>query len=195
MGADPMCGKLNAGKRPVNEVVVASLDGSLANAFVKLQGAFPATPVPTQPIVVDQRGCFYVPRVIGARVGQTLEVKNSDALFHNVHSNSAKANSFNVGQPKAGMVHRFTLKDEEMLGLKCDVHRWMTAYVGVVAHPYFSVSDTAGMFEIAGVPAGTYTIQAWHERYGPLTQKVRVTAGGTAKVDFSYAGTEKASSP
>ena len=194
MGMDPMCSKINAGKRPVDEVVVVtSAAGGLGNVFVKLVGSFPAMPVPAQPVVIDQRGCFYVPRMIGARVGQVLRIKNSDNLLHNVHSLTAKSNAFNVGQPMAGMQYDFRLKDEEMLHVKCDVHRWMTAFVGVVNHPYFAVSDMTGAFEIDNVPAGTYTIQAWHERYGPVKQTVRVTAGGTATVQFNYTGAEQPS--
>ena len=85
MGMDPMCAKLNAGKRPVQEIVAATADGSLANVFVSLQGSFPASPVPAEPVTIDQRACMYVPRVVGARVGQTLQVRNSDEVLHNVH--------------------------------------------------------------------------------------------------------------
>jgi plastocyanin len=190
MGMDPMCSKINAGKRVIQETVLAALDGSLANVFVKLEGSFPQTPAPTEPVKLDQQGCVYLPRVVGARVGQTLQVHNSDELMHNVHSLSAKSNSFNVSEPKAGMMQQFKMKDEEMLQIKCDVHSWMTAYVGIVSHPYFAVSNTAGTFEIANVPAGTHKIQAWHERYGPVTQTVQVKAGATTTVDFMYSGTE-----
>jgi plastocyanin len=191
MGMDPMCSKINAGKRVVQETVLAAADGSLANVFVKLEGSFPQTPVPTEPVKLDQQGCVYLPRVVGSRVGQTLQVHNSDELMHNVHSLSAKSNSFNVSEPKAGMMQQFKMKDEEMLQIKCDVHSWMTAYVGIVSHPYFAVSNTAGTFEIANVPAGTHKIQAWHERYGPVTQTVQVKAGATTTVDFMYSGTEE----
>jgi hypothetical protein len=141
-------------------------------------------------VKLDQQGCVYLPRVVGARVGQPLQVHNSDELMHNVHSLSAKSNTFNVSEPKAGMMQQFKMKDEEMLQIKCDVHSWMTAYVGIVSHPYFAVSNTAGTFEIANVPAGTHKIQAWHERYGPVTQTVQVKAGATTTVDFMYSGTE-----
>ena len=191
MGMDPMCAKINAGKRIIQENVVASLDGSLANVFVKVQGTFPQTPAPTEPVTIDQRGCVYGPRMVGARVGQTLQIRNSDELPHNVHGLSAHNNGFNVSEPKAGMVQQFRMKDEEMLRLKCDVHSWMTAYIGIVSHPYFAVSSEAGTFEIRNVPAGVHTIQAWHERYGALTQPVRVKAGATTTVDFTYTGAEK----
>jgi hypothetical protein len=134
MGMDPMCAKLNAGKRTVQETVEASADGSLANVFVRLQGSFPPLPVPAEPVVIDQRACIYVPRVVGARVGQILQVRNSDNLLHNVHGLSARGNGFNVGQPKAGIVQQIRLKEEEiMLPVTSDVHRWMTAFVGVVS--------------------------------------------------------------
>ena len=193
MGKDPMCNKINAGKRVIQETVVASADGGLANVFVHLQGSFPQTPVPTTPVTIDQHGCIYGPRVVGARVGQMLQIRNSDPLLHNVHGTSVRDNGFNIGQPLAGMANQFRLKDEEiMLRLKCDVHSWMTAFVGVVSHPYFAVSHDAGIFEIDNVPVGTYTIQAWHEQYGSLMQTVRVKAGAPTTVDFSYTGSEKA---
>jgi hypothetical protein len=191
MGMDPMCARINAGKRVIQESVLSSADGSLGNVFVKLNGSFPATPVPPAPVVIDQRGCMYSPRVMGARVGQMLQVKNSDDLLHNVHGLSAGANSFNVSEPKAGMVQQFPLKAEEtMLHVKCDVHSWMTTWVGVVKHPYFAVSDPSGTFEIAQVPAGTYQIQTWQERYGVLTQMVKVRPGAITSIEFAYTGSE-----
>jgi plastocyanin len=160
--------------------------------FVRLQGTFPPTPVPTEPVTIDQRGCVYVPRMMGARVGQTLQVRNDDEILHNVHSLSVKSNTFNVSEPKAGMVQQFKMKDEEvMLRIKCDIHSWMTSYVGVVSNPYFAVSNKAGTFEIANVPPGTYTIVAWQERYGPVMKTVTVRAGAVAAVDFAYTGKEK----
>src|SRR6516165_4889478 len=96
MGMDPMCAKMNAGKRVIQEYVAASLDGSLANVFVRLQGNFPQTPVPSQPVTIDQRSCIYTPRVVGLRVGQTLQFKNSDGFLHNVHGYSGKDNGFNI---------------------------------------------------------------------------------------------------
>jgi plastocyanin len=192
MGMDPMCAKINAGKQVIQPVVVTSDDGGLANVFVKLQGTFPQTPVPTDPVTLDQRGCMYAPRVVGVRVGQTLQVRNSDDFLHNVHGMSGAGNGFNVSEPKAGMVQQFPLKNEEtMLTLKCDVHRWMMAFVGVVSHPYFAVTGETGSFEIRNVPAGMQTIKTWHERYGELSQTVRVTGGGTATADFAYTGTER----
>ncbi len=187
MGTDPVCATLNAGKRPVQEVVTATSDGSLANVFVSLQGDFPPSPIPSEPVTIDQRACVYVPRVVGARVGQRIQFRNSDEVLHNVHGESARDNGFNISQPKAGLVQELSLKTPEvMLRVTCDVHRWMTSFVGVVSHPYFAVSGPAGTFTINNVPEGTYTVQAWHERFGTTMQTVRVAAGTTSTIDVTY---------
>jgi plastocyanin len=192
MGMDPKCSKMNGGKRVIQEYVVAAIDGSLANVFVRLKGNLPQTPVPAQPVVIDQKGCVYIPRVVGVRVGQTVQVKNSDDLLHNVDALSGKNNGFNIGQPRAGLVYEFKPKNEEvMLHLKCDVHNWMNAYIGIVTNPYFAVSNTMGAFQIDKVPPGTYTIEAWHERLGLVSKTVTVKAGAVATVDFTYASPEK----
>ena len=192
MRVDPACSKLTAGKLVVQEYVVAALDGSLANTFVRLQGTFPPTSVPAQPVVIDQSRCIYAPRVIGVRVGQSVQIKNSDPLLHNVEALSGKSNGFNIAQPRAGLVYEFRPKNEEvMLHLKCGIHSWMNAYLGIVSNPYFAVSDTKGTFQIDKVPAGTYAIEAWHERFGFVKKTISVKAGAVATIDFSYASPEK----
>jgi plastocyanin len=136
MTRDPMCARITAGKRVVQETVLAALDGSMANVFVHLTGSFPEAPVPTEPVTIDQRGCIYTPRVVGVRVGQVLQVRNSDNLLHNVHALSGRGQGFNVGQPLAGMVNKFPLKQETMLKLSCGVHvdagvsAWCTLFHG-----------------------------------------------------------------
>lgn len=193
MGADPLCSRANAGKRLTQDVVLRSADGGLANAFVDLQGTFPATAAPSAPVTIDQRGCIFVPRVVGIRIGQTLRVTNSDPVAHNVHSLSTKGNAFNVSQPKSGMVSTFQMKTADVLRIKCDLHAWMVTYVGVSPHPYFAVSAGDGSFRIADVPAGRHTIRVWHERYGRLTATVEVKTGATATAEFSYTGKEQPS--
>ena len=190
---DPMCAKVNTGKRPVHEFVLRSADGGLANAFVDLEGTFPKAPVSNKPATLDQRNCIYTPRVLGARAGEVLKVTNNDPLLHNVHSQSTQ-NPFNFSQPQTGMTRDVQLKGPDvMMRITCDVHSWMVAYVGVETHPYFAVSGADGSFQIAGVTPGPRTVRVWHERYGQLTQKVTVAAGKTVNVDFSYTGNEKPS--
>lgn len=187
MGMDPMCAAVNRGKQVVNEIYTVGDKNALGNVFVKVEGTFPATPVPPQPVEIDQKACIYIPRMIGARVGQTLLVKNSDNWLHNVHTDSAKRNAINQSTPLANMSVKLVLKDEEMLRVGCDVHRWMTAWVGVVSHPYFAVSDMkTGTFTIANVPAGRRSVTAWHESFGALTKSVDVKDGQTVTVDFVY---------
>lgn len=187
MGMDPMCAAVNRGKQVVNEIYAVGDGNTLGNVFVKVEGTFPATPVPSQPVEIDQSGCIYRPRVVGARVGQVLRVKNSDNWLHNVHSDSSKGSNINQSTPQAGMDVKLTLRGEEMLRLGCDVHRWMTAWVGVVSHPYFAVSEgKGGTFTIANVPAGPRTVTAWHEALGALTKAVEVKDGQTVTVDFVY---------
>ena len=112
---------------------------------------------------------------------------DADPILHNVHSISAKANDFNVSQPKAGMAYTTTLKNEEtMLRVKCDVHSWMTAYIGVVSHPYFAVSGSGGAFELHTVPPGTYTIEAVHEKLGRQTQSVTLGEKDAKEITFTF---------
>jgi plastocyanin len=180
--------------RITSDLVLRSADGGLANAFVDVQGKFPAGAAPTAPVTIDQKNCMFTPRVVGARVGQALKFTNSDPTAHNVHSLSSRGNAFNVSQPRAGMMSTFQLKSEDVvMRIKCDLHGRMVSYVGVAAHPYFAVSGADGAFRITGVPAGKYPIRVWHERYGRLTANVDVKAGQTATVDFSYKGTEQPS--
>ena len=187
MGVDPKCAQLNEGARVIQQVFAATIDNHLGNVFVRVIGSFPTTPVPKDPVVIDQRKCVYAPRVAGMRLGQTLQFRNDDQLLHNVHSSSAHENSFNVAQPIAGMVYSFTPKNEEvMVKIGCDVHRWMTAYVGVVTNPYFAVSGADGSFEIRNVPAGKYTLEAWHEQLGVITSAVIVKSGATAQAGLTY---------
>jgi len=189
--ADPMCVKAAAGRTLLQETVVSSPDGSLANVLVQLSGDFPEVPAPGEPVTIDQSACVYAPRVVGIQLGQPLRVKNGDPGLHNVHGESTGSDRFNVGQPVADMVNTFQLRNEGILRLRCDVHVWMVAYVGVVKHPYFAVTDATGTFTIRNVPPGVHTIQAWHERYGPLTSAVTLEPGGTASVEFTYSGSEK----
>jgi hypothetical protein len=188
MGMDPKCADMNRGRQVVQEQALVAADGSVANVFVRLEGTFPPTAVPRDPVVIGQKSCIYGPRVVGVRVGQRLELRNDDPLLHNVHSSSAAGNSFNVGQPAAGMVFAFTPKAPEiMVKLGCDVHRWMVAFVGVMSHPYFAVTDVKGQYRITKVPPGTYVIKTWHEQFGEASENVTVKAGVAAQTDISYA--------
>src|SRR5262245_52616590 len=190
-GADPRCNKLYVGKRPTAPTFVVGADGAFANVLVNMDGSFPKAAVPTAPVVLNQKDCMYAPRVLGARIGQTLQVTNEDPTDHNVHSLSKAGNDFNRTQLINGKPFDVTLKAGELLRITCDNHTWMTAYVGIFEHPYFSVSGSDGAFTIANVPVGKQTVKAWHEVMGTQMQMVDVQAGKTTTVDFTFMPTQK----
>lgn len=188
MAADPVCKKAHKGPVAGEEVVIND-NGTLANVMVYVTGGLKGkqtTPKDTK--VFDQIGCIYTPHVLTISTDQELEIRNSDQTLHNVHSLSKKNPSFNRAQPMKGMKMTQTFGKEETFKVKCEVHPWMGAYIGVFDHPYHAVTDTKGGFEIKGLPAGEYTIEAWHEKYGKQTGKVKVEASGSATLEFTYAG-------
>jgi len=189
MNADPVCIREAKGPQAQETYSVGSDGKSLANVFVYVKDGLGnyAYDTPTEPARIDQKECRYHPHVFGMRVGQPLEILNSDPTLHNIHA-MPKANSeFNNGQPIQGMkmTHTFD-KPEVMVPFKCDVHGWMNAYVGVLPHPYYAVTKDDGKFELANLPPGTYTIEAWHEKLGPQTQSVTIGQKETKEITFSF---------
>jgi plastocyanin len=175
-----------AGPNPQSDAVLIAGEGGLKNVFVYVKsGLDPAYSfeMPTSPAVLDQKGCIYTPRVIGVRAGQQLEVLNSDDTLHNVHALPMSNQEFNTS---AKQVSKTFTVPEVMVRFKCDVHPWMAAYVGVVAHPYFAVTDASGAFDIKGLPPGTYTLEAWHEVFGTRTATVTIDPKGSQTTTFSF---------
>ena len=187
MSSDPRC--MNPGAK--TEAVMVAGDGSLQNVFVYVKDGLGnlTFPVPTTPVVLDQKGCQYRPHVFGVQVGQPVEILNSDGTLHNIHALPMTNQEFNVGQPIQGLRHTHTFSTKEvMVPFKCDVHKWMNAYVGVLDHPFHAVTQPDGSFSLKGLPPGTYTVEAWHETLGTMTQSVTVGANETKDVAFSFAG-------
>jgi plastocyanin len=187
MGADPRCNRLYVGKRPLTQSFTVDASGNFADVLVSLDGSFPNTPVPATPVVLNQKDCQYAPHVLGARAGQTLQVKNLDATEHNIHAASTVGNEINTTQPIGGPVYDVKLKTAELLHVRCDNHTWMSSYIAIMDNPYFAVSGTDGTFTINNVPAGKQTVKAWHEVMGMQSQMVDVQAGKTITVDFTFA--------
>ena len=163
--------------------------GSLQNVFVYVKDGLGNLkfPVPETPIVLDQKDCVYRPHVFGIQVGQTLEIVNSDSTLHNIHAIPAHNREFNRGQSLQGMKHAHLFTSTEvMIPFRCNVHNWMTAYVGVLDHPFYAVSGADGTFELKGLPAGTYRIEAWHEKLGTQSQSVTVGRQDTRQISFSF---------
>lgn len=165
-------------------------DGKLANVFVTLKsGVDPARvpPVPDTPVELDQKGCMYLPRVVGVRVGQKLHVLNSDPTAHNVNLQAKrnKASNRSMGANQKPLEFVF---DQRELGIlaKCDIHPWMGAQIHVEEHPWFGISDSGGAVRLTGVPPGEYTVEARHEVYGTLTGKVTLEAGRAAHLSGTF---------
>ena len=189
MNADPVCIRENKEPQFQATYVVGSDGKSLGNVFVYVKDGLGnyVYDTPTEKATIDQKQCRYHPHVFGMRVNQPLEIINSDPTLHNIHAIPKNNSEFNTGQPIQGMkmTHKFD-KPEVMVPFKCDVHGWMNAYVGVVDHPYFATTGADGKFSLANVPPGTYTIEAWHEKLGAMTQSVTLAASETKDVPFAF---------
>jgi len=189
MNADPVCIKQAPGEQLQETFVVGGDGKTLGNVFVYVKDGLGnyVYDAPSGPVTLDQRGCRYSPHVFAVRVNQPIEIINSDPTLHNVHATPMVNQEFNTGQPIQGMKmeHRFT-RPEVMVPFKCDVHGWMNAYAAVMDHPFYAVTKEDGVFELKGLPPGTYTVEAWHERLGASTQSVTLAASGTQEVNFSF---------
>lgn len=192
MSSDPKCMEANAdGSLRFENYLVA--DGGLDNVFVHVKDGLGNYyfDTPAEPAKIDQQGCRYVPHVLGVRAGQPIEITNSDATMHNVHALPDVNGEMNLAQFRQGQkdVRMFTAP-EVMVPVKCDLHPWMYAYVGVVAHPFFAVTTNGGRFELKGLPPGTYTVEAWHAKAGTQTQQVTIGASESKEIGFRFtAGT------
>jgi len=148
--------------------------------------------MPTDPVEINQENCHYTPHVFTMRTNQPLKVKNSDMTLHNIHAWAEKNPQFNVGQPVKGMVNETKFAQPEIpLPIKCDVHKWMGAFVGVFDNPFNTVSKSGGAFELK-LPPGNYEITAWHEKLGQKTMMVEVKDNDKKEVNFSFSATDKA---
>ncbi|MGE0615850.1 MAG: urate hydroxylase PuuD [Bacteriovoracia bacterium] len=178
------------GKPPTSTTVLAQ-DGKLKNVFLAVTRGLESQtyPVPEKEVIVDQKGCIYDPHVIGAQVGQKVVFLNSDPVFHNVRTLGGTNPTFNEMMPSQGMrMTKIFSEPEIMVRAKCDVHPWMSSFIGVVPHPYFAVSDGKGGFRIASLPDGNYTLTAWHESLGTQTQEFQISGGASATIDFNFVG-------
>jgi len=190
MEADPACAKKHSAPVP-NDVLVLGDGSTMGNIMVWVSKGVPAGktwPAPKTPVVLDQKGCQYAPHVMGIMVGQPYKILNSDAILHNVHTLPKVNRSFNKPMPPTLTEVTTTFdKAEPVFHTKCDVHPWMSAYIGVFTHPFFSVTSKDGKYTISGLDPGTYEITAWHEKLGTQTASVTVAASGTKTQDFKFA--------
>ena len=189
MNADPVCVKEASGTQLAETFVVSSDGKNLGNVFVYVKDGLGnyVFDTPTETAHIDQKGCRYHPHVFGVRVGQPIEISNSDPTLHNIHAMPKENTEFNTAQPLQNMKINHTFdKKEVMVPFKCEVHGWMNSYVGVLDHPYFAVTSDSGKFELKGLPAGTYTVEAWHEKLGTQTQSVTLADSETKDISFTF---------
>jgi hypothetical protein len=190
-GADEKCAAAHGGKRKKPETVVVNKNGTLRNVFVWVKTGVEAWsfPLPDDDALLDQQGCWYLPHVQGMRKGQSLAIKTSDPTAHNVHGYAKKNRPFNRSQPAGAANVTIKMKRDEAsppMKVKCDIHPWMNAFVAVVDHPYFAVTGDDGSFELPNLPPGTYTIEAWHEKYEFVEQTITVGDGESKALEFTF---------
>jgi plastocyanin len=189
MDAEPNCAKEHTS--PVmSEEYVVNEKGGLANVVVYVKDGLGnrTFPTPTQPAVLDQHGCVYLPHVIAVQVNQPVEVLNSDPTTHNVHPVPSNNKEWNKSQPpKAEKIVETFAREEIAIPVKCNVHPWMKSYIAVLKHPYFKVTGKDGAFEIKNLPPGDYTLVAWHGVLGPSAdQKVTIGPKESKAIEFTF---------
>jgi plastocyanin len=181
------CSSQHQGPVTAGDVLVK--DGKVAGAFVYLKAGLGdrVFAIPTEPVEIDQVGCLYQPRVTGAQVGQLVRFANGDPLLHNVHGTPTASPGWNMSLSRKGAVRDIRIdKPEVMVSVRCDLHPWMQAWIGVVDHPYFAVTGPDGAFLLKDVPPGDYTVAAWHERFGTREARVTLAPAGTATATFTF---------
>ena len=177
-------------KHPLSEVKLVSAKGEVQNVFVYVKKGLPtgkSFPAPRKGAQVNQKKSMFRPRVQGILIGQEVFMRNSDPVIHNVRSLSSENRPFNIGQPAGTPDRKKVFKDKEgPIELRCDFHPWMRAYLFVMEHPYFAVTDAQGRFTIKGLPAGSYTLAIWHEAFGEQEQKITLKDSERKGIKFEF---------
>jgi plastocyanin len=176
------------GKTPKTDPSLVVNNGNLVNAVITITDIQKGKKIEIKKVTLDQNGCEYHPHVLAFPAGSTVEILNPDGILHNVHSYSKVNSPFNQAQPKFKKTLDVKIEKPEVIEVKCDVHGWMHGWLVATENPYFAVTDNSGSFKLTDVPAGTYTVEVWHEKLGKNTQKVTVKAKEEAKVNFEIAG-------
>jgi len=192
MAAEPACAKEHGGKPVPNEEVVTGDDGSLANVLVYVKEGLGnrAFETPKEPVVIDQKGCLYSPRLVAVQTNQTLHVTNDDPTTHNIHPVPMVNREWNKSQPAgAPPIEESFAREEVAIPVKCNVHPWMKSYIAVLKHPYHSVTGKDGAFDLKNLPPGDYVIEAWHEKLGTAQEKVTLGPKETKTISFTFKAT------
>lgn len=176
------------GKTPKTDPTLIVDNGNLVNAVITITDIQKGKKIEVKKVTLDQNGCEYHPHVLAFPAGSTVDILNPDGILHNIHSYSKVNSPFNQAQPKFKKNLEVKIEKPEAVEVKCDVHGWMHGWLVATENPYFAVTDKSGSFKLTDVPAGSYTVEVWHEKLGKSTQKVTVKAKEDAKVNFELAG-------
>lgn len=179
-GSFAECAAVHDGPVLTNDALVH--DGTIENAIVYIADGLGdrVFAIPEQPVHIDQRGCLYEPRVVGAQVGQAIEYRNSDRVLHNVHGKPEASSGWNFALSRQGSQRTLRIDHPEVaVSVRCDLHPWMQGWIGVFDHPYFAVTGADGAFALENVPPGTYVVAAWHERLGTAKQPLTLGPRGS----------------
>ena len=176
------------GKSPKMDQSLVVNNGNLANAVVTITDIKKGKKIDAKKVTLDQKECEYRPHVLAFPAGSTIEILNPDGILHNVHSYSKINSPFNQAQPKFKKTLQVKIDKPEAIEVKCDVHGWMQGWLVATESPYVAVTDNSGAFKLTDVPAGSYTVEVWHEKLGKTSQKVTVKGKDEAKVNFEMAG-------
>jgi len=189
MSKDPDCVKLHR-ERITTEDVVTGPGKTLQNVVVYISvGAPDTSPVPATAVHFDQSGCHYTTHVLAFRAGQDVSISNSDPVSHNIHPMARINREWNRIQPPGTPPFSYSYANAEIIPVKCNIHPWMKAYFFVLNTSHFAVTGEDGSFKLPGLPAGTYTVTAWHEIYGTRSQEITVTGGETQTLNFVFRAT------
>ena len=190
MDATPACARAHTTAQKSQEVVVNG-NGTLKNVFIYVKAGLPDKQwaAPTGAIKLEQKGCMYEPHVLGVMTNQDIEIVNADPTNHNIHPQPKDNREWNESQPPGGENKKKSFARQEiMIPVKCNVHPWMRAYIGVVNNPFFAVTGEDGTYTIKGLPPGTYTLEAWHEKYPVQDVQITVAPKETKTADFDFKG-------
>ena len=186
---DPNCAKSKSKIGSENVIINTKTDPmTLRNVLVFVKDGLGDRKydAPKEAFELTQEGCQYKPHIVAMMEGQALKVRNDDNTNHNIHFLPKVNQEMNFSQPKQGMEKDVTLQVEEAFKVKCDVHPWMGCYIQVFNHPFFAVTDKDGTFELKGLPAGKYVVEAWHEEFGTQTATIEVASGDSKEADFTF---------
>jgi plastocyanin len=187
MAADPSCAKQHPSPVLAQDVM-ADAKGDLQNVVVFIAEGLPdqTFTTPSEPAVINQKGCLYEPHVLALQANQPLHVVNGDSTSHNIHPTPANNREWNKAEPPGASVDEAFAREEIAIPVKCNIHPWMRSYVAVFKHPFFAVTGKDGSFDLSNLPPGTYTLKAWHEKFGTATQTVTIGANDTKEINFVF---------